>query len=56
VHALGLTAGVAAAATTAAAIPAKPTEESRERFKMPLEHLLAMQAIGWTPRAMYQRA
>lgn len=54
-RALGLTAGVAATATTAAIVPAKAVEESRERFKTPLEYLLAMQAIGWTPRAMFQR-
>jgi hypothetical protein len=54
-RALGLTAGAAATATTAAIVPAKAIEPSRERFKTPLEYLQAMQAIGWTPLAMYQR-
>lgn len=52
--------GIAGAAgaggiTVASAAPAVAVEASRERFKTPLEYLLAMQAIGWTPLAMYQR-
>jgi hypothetical protein len=48
----------AAAATTATIVAAPPVEareESREPFKHPAEYLAAMQAIGWSALAMYQR-
>ena len=49
---------VAAAATSATIVttsPVKAQGESREPFKHPAEYLAAMQAIGWTALAMYQR-
>lgn len=49
---------VAAAATTATIVAAPPVdaqEESREPFKHPAEYLAAMQGIGWSTLAMFQR-
>lgn len=50
--ALGI-AGVSVSAPVAVAVPAP--DESKEHFKHPAEYLAAMQAIGWTALAMYQR-
>jgi hypothetical protein len=51
---LGL-AGAATAATAVIVAPAVEVPASAGHFKHPAEYLAAMQAIGWQPRAMYQR-
>jgi hypothetical protein len=49
---LGLAGATAATVTISTVADAK---EEGGPFEHPLEYLLAMQAIGWTPRAMFQR-
>ena len=53
---LGLAGATTAAATAAVALaPTAPAKAERGRFKHPAEYLQAMQAIEWTPLAMFQR-